>query len=29
MEAVAGLGLDAAKLEALDEFVNSLTGRVK
>ena len=29
MDAVAGLGLDAAKLEALDEFVNSLTGRVK
>ena len=29
MEAVAGLGLDTAKLEALDEFVNSLTGRVK
>lgn len=29
MEAVADLGLDAAKLDALDEFVNSLTGRVK
>ena len=29
MEAVAGLGLGAAKLDALDEFVNSLTGRVK
>jgi geranylgeranyl diphosphate synthase type II len=29
MDAVAGLGLDATKLEALDEFVNSLTGRVK
>ncbi len=29
MEAVGSLGLDSAKLEALDEFVNSLTGRVK
>ena len=29
MEAVAGLGLDSAKLESLNEFVNSLTGRVK
>lgn len=29
MDAVAGLGFDADKLAALDEFVNSLTGRVK
>ena len=29
MDAVAGIGLSAEKLEALNEFVNSLTGRVK